>query len=53
MHKLILTGIAALMVLALATGGRAEPMAARHADATLRSTSHSVVAMTDTASWWR
>ena len=53
MHRLILSGIAALALLAIITGGRGQPAASRQTDADIRIARHSVVAMTDTASWWR
>jgi hypothetical protein len=57
MHRLLLSSIAVLAILAIITGGRGDP-ALRRADperssADARAARHIAVAMTDTASWWR
>jgi hypothetical protein len=53
MHRLILSGIAALSLLAIVAGGRGQPIGSHQADGDVSITRHSVVAMTETASWWR
>ena len=58
MHRLLLSSVVVLAILAIITGGRGDPVALRHADADrssadARAARHISVAMTDTASWWR